>query len=274
MGSKCFFFVFVACLGGFLVCFVVVFSPEMSRRPLQNCYMPYCTHKLLQYFYFSFNQALAQTRAVGPPHIPSWGLGCRCPLCSQELLLCQSWNASWSACLVSLTCMSILLGQAQRDISTDGHICSGEPWFTQRVSLGVSVTSFHQNVYFLSIVGMSFKSIANTLILSFNQILAMFSIYKLILTHTNLFFCIQDSFSLNLLLILPFMSKPGTAAQLTALLTMQVYKRSPWYHWHEENNGVKLALIPSWSLYSLWLVELAADMYCRIQIKIMRTVAT
>lgn len=38
---------------------------------------------------------------------------------------------------------------------SDSHICSGEPYFMQRVSLGVSVTSFHQNVYFLSIIGIS-----------------------------------------------------------------------------------------------------------------------
>lgn len=70
---------------------------------------------------------------------------------------------------------------------SDSPVCSGEPHFTQRVTLGVSVTYFHQNVYLLSIIGMSFKSTANTLILSFNQILAMLSIYKLTLPHTNPF---------------------------------------------------------------------------------------
>lgn len=66
----------------------------------------------------------------------------------------------------------------------------------------------------------------------------MLSLYKLTLTHTNPFSAYRApilNLFLNLLLILPFMSKPGTAAQLTALLSMQVYKWSPWYHWHEES---------------------------------------
>lgn len=80
-------------------------------------------------------------RCMGPSHIPQLSVGVEVPTWSQ-VLLWQRWNASSGACLVSVSCMRTPLGRA--------HVCSGEPCFTQRVSLGVSVTSSHQNVYLLS----------------------------------------------------------------------------------------------------------------------------
>lgn len=237
IGSQCFFALVLLLVWVVSWCVLLLFSPQKwtadPSSTLQNCSMPHCTLNsssssidldavvsIKPWLHVQACGAISSppaeclgvdtpagakpsssVRGEMHPEVPVWSLW-------------AAWESLWDK-------------HRKGYFQSDSPVCSGEPHSIQRVSLGVSVTSFHQNVYFLSIIGISFKSIANTLILSFNQILAMLSIYKLTLTHPNPFSANRTpivSFSLNLLLFLPFMSKPGTAAQLTALLNMQVYK--------------------------------------------------
>lgn len=86
IGSQCFCFVFVACLGGFWFV-LLLFSPSKwtghPSSPLPNCSMPYCSHKFLQYFYWpgcqvSITPWLHPCQVYGAiPHPPAecWGGG-------------------------------------------------------------------------------------------------------------------------------------------------------------------------------------------------------
>lgn len=151
-------------------------------------------------------------RCMGPSHIPQLSVGVEVPTWSQ-VLLWQRWNASSGACLVSVSCMRTPLGRAQKGIFPVWEPCllrrtllytKGQPW---------CFCHFFSSKCLSSITGMPFKSIANTLTLYFNQILAMFSIYKLTLIHTNPFSASRTAILspfFKPVTILPFMSKPSS----------------------------------------------------------------
>lgn len=211
IGSQCFCFVFVACLGGFWFV-LLLFSPSKwtghPSSPLPNCSMPYCSHKFLQYFYWpgcqvSITPWLHPCQVYGAiPHPPAecWGGGPHLepstPLAEMECILRCLFGVrelhenpfGTSTCLLRRTLL----------------YTKGQPW---------CFCHFFSSKCLSSITGMPFKSIANTLILSFNQILAMFSIYKLTLIHTNPFSASRTAILspfFKPVTILPFMSKPSS----------------------------------------------------------------